>query len=713
MKKISILLLVLTCTALLSGCSNGEKVVGSEAAKLLLANERLESEKLKKVNIDILNTNTPKKAKRMSRINLNAKKINSRKGKSEIGSKVNKDGNTYTWTDFGEYSNDISYFESFVKSIEQQTNEAGKIIDSAKSKIDSNDVWVKSLMYQELLNVSSNEDVVIRRNNNYYQIVKRTTNTEGEEIYDSFQAELDKTYGTRVRKLSDYRYEYSHISEENDFEHFFIADKSRGYWIAQSPFNEREFSTTVIKDDMCYEFTVDMEDNNISTLQVLTPDQKYDVVNIIGDSFEFYAGAFTNIKSMSMTTTEDKVINLSDYDYSGTDYHLLYDDSTKQYYTTGNKSADVNIDGGLTLKVGDKFVNGNVEVTRGLVAGLADGMYGEFSIDVKGNTLKEKIDNVKGFINETGLKFVRDQESVLKSIELAYADAQTAVHSIVWNNNLLDSVEKYGDSRNLEKEKLLSFNNLFSEVKDNTVLSRNQQGSLDRKTKFPYIVKSSFVADYKENIVTIQNTSAKVNDFTLFENGKEYKLQFALAEYSEEEQGYFDLIPIETTNPFTTAYNGQEEFSVTASNLEFVIPIVSEGQYELVTYISDDEGIRVTRPQPVKFNSIESNSVDVHNITIEINKTDEELLNVTSRINNNVVLQIENPKQTYSYTELYKLLTTEAYKYGIVTSTEIEKLNNDNSWSKVNSTDQALSNGTYRIEFSNSVNEKVYVTTSY
>ena len=46
MKKLPIALLTLICATMLNGC-NREKLSGSEAAKMLLAEERLDAEELK------------------------------------------------------------------------------------------------------------------------------------------------------------------------------------------------------------------------------------------------------------------------------------------------------------------------------------------------------------------------------------------------------------------------------------------------------------------------------------------------------------------------------------------------------------------------------------------------------------------------------------------------------------------------------------------
>lgn len=717
MKKITILMSSLLLTAVLSSCNSGPKIVGSDAAKLLLVEERLDSNSLKnsKIKFDFLTSTVGVERKQASKVkSIKAKRVGDRevkRAKGGTGVEAKKQENKIIWTNFEEYSNAISYFDSFVNNIEKQSKNAGRLIDETKNKIDSNNVWVKSLLYDLLLQVDANKDVVMRRDNQSYEIVTRSTNEQGVDVFDIFNGDEGSQYGRRVRKLGDYRYEYSYISDDGEFEHFFIADKSRGYWVVQSPVNESQFSMTIIKDDKCYDFTTDIGTNDIGMIKVITSDTKCDIGSFHYNTFNFYPGAFKNIESLSIDVDESKILSLDSYDTSGYEgYKVLYYTEDKEYTTIGETCVDVNLANGKTLKVNDEFVNGKVKFYRSSVDGNADGMLPVISFEVEGKTSEEKISNLEKFVEETGLEFIRSKQEIFSSIRAACQDAQASLSSISWNNINLDSVESYAEARKIENNKLPMFSSMYEEVKDNTVLSRNQQGSLDRRTKFPYAISSSFNADYKDNIVNIENASLTIDEFALFENNKEYNIQFALAQYSEE--GYFALLPLEVENPNYITYTGQDKLNISSNNLSFVLPVPSSGDYELVAYVSDKDGIRVTRPQPVKFNSVESNEISIHNYTAEVSKTDEGYLGVHSVLNDNVVLNIENPKDSYSYSELYRLLSTEAYNYGIPSSENIEVMDSSSNWVKVDSSSNNLSSGTYRLAFLNQNNLEVFVYTT-
>ena len=256
------------------------------------------------------------------------------------------------------------------------------------------------------------------------------------------------------------------------------------------------------------------------------------------------------------------------------------------------------------------------------------------------------------------------------------------------------------------------YSSKYEEVKDNTVLSKNQQGTLDKNTKFPYVTSSSFNANYQDNIVTINSSNLKVDDLTLFEQGKKYSVEYALAEFDETSEGYSSLIPIANDKTSTT-YSGENQISVNSSNVNFTLPVPQVGNYELVSYIVNEEGIRVTRPQPVKVGDVKNNQISIHNYTAEVSKSSEGLLSVVSKINENLVLEIKDPKASYTYSELYKLLSSEAYNYGVVSKDNMEKLNDASNFVKLNGNENNLTSGTYRLAFTNQNNKVVYVSLSF
>ena len=710
-KKIIIPLVTMACLSLFTGCSK-DTLVGSDAAKLLVMNERLDSKKITGLSLDLNYSNIVSKKSNINRKS-KVRDINFSNGPklSKTGTKSVKNGNTITWSTFNEYSNSISYFDSFIENIDRETKYASEIVDEVKNNIESNNVWVKNISNEKLLQVNDEEDLLIEREDNYYKMISRTINEQGSETFDIFNYTGSINSEHRVRKLGDYRYEYSNVQEDADFTHFFIADKSRGYWVIQSPINNTQFSTTIIKEDRVYDFTVNLDIKDIPSIKVITSDRKSDILDINYNTFSLYVGSLTNIDHLSMEVSDSEIANLEGYDFANDNASVLYDSDDKVYMTTGTKSPSVHLKNGKVIKPNDKFAGGKVEFSRAIASGNADGIIANIELSIDGKTLEERISYFEQFLKETNISFVRDYDQVINSIKTAHNDASAAINSISWNGLNIENERVYAEAIKIEKDKMDYFINKYEDVKDNTVISKNQQGSLDKNTTFPYITKSSFNSSYSDSEVKVTSTSLKVDDLTLFEQGKKYSIEYALAEFNDENNGYFNLIPVKRDINYTT-YSSGNSFEVTSSNVDFVLPVPQVGTYELVSYIVDEEGIRVTRAQPVKVGTVESTEINAHNYIANVSKSDEGFLNVNSKLNENVILELNKEKVSYTYSELYRLLSSEAYVYGVVNKDNIEKLN-ESSWVKLNGNENNLTSGTYRLSFTNQNDKVVYVIATF
>ena len=131
MKMKKLLTAAVMCLSVVSLAScNSTKLSGTELAKILLAQERLDSENVK--NTGNLFTKGAKALKRIENdakeYNENARRLANRKEKPRT--EVN--GNTIRWYNDEEYSNMGSYFESYSNNIESMAKQSGDLIDYVK-----------------------------------------------------------------------------------------------------------------------------------------------------------------------------------------------------------------------------------------------------------------------------------------------------------------------------------------------------------------------------------------------------------------------------------------------------------------------------------------------------------------------------------------------------------------------------------------------------
>ena len=127
-----VLAMVLALSASLIGCS--VKInTGTEAAKLLLANERLDSKALSKIDLGIGNSET---------VRLDYTKPVNDNGTSKYMRLSDQLGVHYTWTEFEQHSHSMVEFTQFMIGIEQTVEDVAADIERMKNKVGVTDKWV-------------------------------------------------------------------------------------------------------------------------------------------------------------------------------------------------------------------------------------------------------------------------------------------------------------------------------------------------------------------------------------------------------------------------------------------------------------------------------------------------------------------------------------------------------------------------------------------
>lgn len=211
----------------LSACGKTNVKTGTLAAKLLLANERLDENLL---NSDVDFGLSPTKVVTTS------KKFND----DEIITTTANSERKY-WSNFPAYSDSMVEFSQFVKSIEEQTMRVANEIVSMKDNVGVLDQWVESgnaksrTSVKQLLRVYDNKDVLFTYDYTYNDIhaYYRYTDENAKNVYDMYSFSNFNDGSTGLIKtlcIPNERYEYMYI-HSSGFKDFFIAENTRGYWM--------------------------------------------------------------------------------------------------------------------------------------------------------------------------------------------------------------------------------------------------------------------------------------------------------------------------------------------------------------------------------------------------------------------------------------------------------------------------------------------------
>lgn len=717
MKKKILLYLMLICI-LLVGCSGKtHNLTETEIAKILLANERLDSEQLRTDGNLFTSGNQA-----FSMIKEYSCKFNQRMKKNKTELNVNVDGTRYTWSDAVDYTNFLSYFDSYAIGIEFSAEKGSNLIDLAKSTITTVDVWVKvDSSEQILLLVDKDSETIMSRSDEQYEICRRYQNLLGQNVFEMFIENSETNAKSRMTFIPGLRYEYTSIIDEHML--VIVASKEKGYWdiMSTSYYEEYDkdgmtFSNLVMKDEAIYETTYtitnygDYIDNQYGDIKLISSDGKNDLLSISSDSISIFTTGMNNLNCFYIDALDSEVADANSVS-NPEDYKLLYlgDGSNRQYFTVQYGDVIAKFDNGKKLRKGDVLCDGNVEVYGTMIHPIGEvDFYGEIKLTFADNNLESMFDKLQDIMNEYDFTLKDDLNDIKDAAIYASYDLLDFSELYLWQGNHINSFEGIFNSIKTEEELINEFVNLYNIYKDNQVIKSSKQMALDDSYYFSNLnIISLGNVSNENNKITISDLVVEVEDCKLFTKNTNYQISFAFA---KESNGiYSNLFTLPFDNPTIKLYEGSSVTNKTTfeltQNAVLEVPALEAGEYVLVAYVAvADEGIRITNPVAIKGNviDIEINQDGYVNIltngannTVIITSTVTPLINITLN-------------GTYTYNDLHLVLESYAYKYGSPLDGEIEKENNSN-WHVV-SNDGMLSSGTYRLKYhNNSFNQDSYV----
>lgn len=263
MKKTVSLILVIALmigmTSIISGCRKIDS--GTEAAKLLLANERLDEKILTDgIDLGVPGFGTLTGGEKMAEL-----------PKYYSDGRVREaDGALF---DLNEYSA-LNQFESFIINIEHEAKRVAEDITFMKNNVGVVDKWVAvGLEGKQMLRVFDTYDVLLVNDYDGYQnVFYRYTDENANNVYEMYSfVNYDDGENGKIKTIfiPGERYEYF-FDHSDGFSDYVIIEKSRGYWVLTRfgygylEETGEEFSnicTLMINNDLIY--NVDLEMRNI------------------------------------------------------------------------------------------------------------------------------------------------------------------------------------------------------------------------------------------------------------------------------------------------------------------------------------------------------------------------------------------------------------------------------------------------------------------
>lgn len=663
---------------------------GKEAAKLLLANERLDEKVLAKIDLGIDGTQVA---------NLSSGTPLKLSSDSQYMRLSDTFGVHYTWTEFEQHSHSMVEFTQFMKSIEHHVEGAASDIERMKNSIGVTDKWVDSgiISNEELmLRVYENMDMLLVKQleHNALDICIRYTNESAKNVYEIYSY-YKYTDGSTARMKLVYipgeRYEWS-SQHSTGFGDYFIAENSRGYWIAtRYGFNEMNASFTplIIKDGLGYGGYVDINapfhDRDESSIvigaySVFDPINNRELFRVYKtDSMAEIEVYFTAIKSGFVSvSTDDASYDAEDKVYQTAVLNKLVT-KNGEYIADDSDTGlgNFTFSGGYVQHYyGDNFDYGNIR----------------FTINYEdGKDLNDYVLDFDDYLKSLGLELYCNMETIKESLYHGELYCQEFDTAFEWNGIKMSSFENALKAKQIFLDATETALGYYKEVKDYPKTNTKQKLSSDADfADIDNIVMGENT--YSNGVISVSNVGISITDTALFENGLEYVLKLGLALCDESGNPIsVNTVALKSENESVISYAGGD-IMLTASGNYAVPKNLVEGDYVLVVYAADTDGIRVSKMEKLAFVSIDEGKLDSSAMDIEISSINDNF-HATYTIKNTRYIDMTATKDSYSYDEIRRIVMQEILAYGYPDSSAVLEHENGDDVDK----NASLTKGTYRM----------------
>ena len=698
-KLLSCLLLtcILASTVLFSaGCGMFKKKIdsGTEAAKLLLANERMDEDVVSsKINIGFSSEKTRSLSNgRLGGLNF---KTLSRQPITLLNTSAR--ASNYTWSEFPQYSSSAVEFNQFMVNVEEQVSRAAEAIADMKSKVGITDKWVEFGGEKQMLRVYDNRDVLFRIGiYNDIHVFVRYTDENAKNVYElfSFMDYDDGTTGEiRTMMIPGERYEYMY-NNSNGFTDYFIAENSRGYWMntrfgylcAENGHRSASFSPYVVKDGLGFGAFL-QTDNDTQELRnewytVFDPEEKRELFRVreYSDTYQF---------DLYFTAIRDGLVSVSS--------SSARDDFNDHKYQTGELETLKTVKGEYQATPAHELIPQNDFIFNG---GYVQYLYGDeihygsanFAIKNDQLTMDEACDKFGAYASSLGLELYCNMNTVASSLEHAELLNDGFGESFTWNGYKMNNIENVELARGVLQDQFDEARAMYEEIKDNEVVDSRQK--LSNKAHFAELVVSAKGENrFSGKTVSLSGITVSTDDVALFEAEGEYVLLVGLSLLDENGNPLStNTVSLKGTDPTSVLFTGNS-ISLTATGSYEIPANLGRGEYAVVVYVATkDEEIRVSELCKVAFVNIEGGTIESSAMAIEAFERDSHLI-CRYEIKNRREITMTADKSAYSYEEIERIIKLEILTYGAPLRGAVLEDEQGNAIEK----SASLGKGTYRI----------------
>jgi len=742
MKKATALFIVFVMAAsIFIGCSpstqddgdeNGFELDAESTVRLLLAEERLNTALLKNKGnvfedgVTVMSTLATRALASVGHVNeyrtekatvraLSASEEQLIFDNSYGGGRVTYDGENYLFSDFTEVSNSYDSFSATANHIATMAENAADLIDNIKKNVRIVDKWVLidgSTEYY--LHVGENEEILYGRTPHDYSICKRYINEDGNNVYEFLSRDFASGYTEKLTYIPGLHFETARgVCENGRLEQsdHLICDNSKGYWETYwvGPHATHvNVSYMVMKDDICYDSFYDPAQQKINFLKIISADKTSDIFWYQGNEsyesveFDIHFSGFNNIKGVLCNEIEM-------YDMGG-ELGRIPMPVYNEYDV--DKGLTLVLTNGKTLRAGDTFLNGKVEVIAIRTSMTYPDYVGSLAVVITAPTVEEKLEIFKEFLRELGFTSRHDIDGVVSGVQRAFDELREITKYHVWNGLNQSTEENVRRAIDIESEKMTDFMKLYDTVKDAEIIDFNDKVAAELNAHFAEVTVDARRDTVHSGLsISVGSLTLSVSDTLLFVEDQAYTVNFALASDA-------GLVHLEKKSGSGTAsYAKSSSFSVTVENVTLDIPALVDGEYKLIAYIATDDGVRSSAYTAFEFDSVDTESeMMIEKTNLLAKKANDGGLVLTYSIMTDVYTSLSY-EGSLDYEGLYTLIAGIACEHGIPSGSNPEMLTDQANeiYTALTGDETEISDGVYRLAYNMQNGEKtvdgfIYVT---
>ena len=640
------------------------------------------------------------------------------------------EGDTWIWRDLKDYSNDLSFYQSYLTSITGVAKSYANTIQMIKERINITDRWIDMHGSKILLTVSESSEVIYQVDSYSLNICNHYVDEGGRDVYEMYSrynyedGDMSESYMVYIDG-EYYEYSLDYTPGDGNWAEYYrprvIMDRTRGYWnmfcmtdAAYPPEEGGRFfnvGNLVATDEAIYQFQASMREGKTLgeeyiSYSVISPDMKNDIL-----SYNPEVGELT-LNLNGIKDVECIRLDTANKGNSYADEIFGYGDRRPTYLASG-QDIEVVLQNGKVLKYGDTYAGGkiafsNVYVTADLGQ---EKYYAELAlriVDKDSLSVDDLVLAVSEMMIECGMEPPCSLDVVSGSLKSVITFAESFSKFYEWNGYKVDSPESVIAATEVLVEKFAGFEEMYEAVQDMPVVdvSNHLQPLPDELDFADFSAFDYGKITISDGVITAEEMIASVADHVLFDDESEYVLRLGLRKYLEDGMPSETIVVLHGDNESFVAHEGEKAMAFFQGS-NYTIPAnLSEGTYLLVAFIATaDEGIRVTTTIPMASIDFENGTVssDVADITYE--KVEDNMLVVISRskLYTEITLEGEFP---YDQSLVAEQLSIAAMSSGmLIDGALVELYNFETGEAEVLAEDFELIPGVYRLKYKSAAHD--------